>query len=179
MRSTSRRLTWSRSESSVSSRSRHACAVARLLVMNAFSASASIASAISLMRGSDSLLRHRAGRKVAACGLGDVDRQIADPLEVRVDLDGGNDDAQIDGNRLMQRQKLEGAIVDRDLHARSLRRRRWPPRRACRDRARRAPRWPTTVARRRPRLRAKLLLERGKVFEKVRRNRACRGRSHN
>jgi hypothetical protein len=52
---------------------------------------------------------------VAARRLGDVHGEIADPLQVGVDLDRGDDDAQVDGYRLLQRQQFEGAIVDRHL----------------------------------------------------------------
>ena len=53
--------------------------------------------------------------QVALAGLGDVDGQVADPLEVGVDLDGGDDDAQVGGHRLVQRQQLEAAVVDFDV----------------------------------------------------------------
>ena len=49
--------------------------------------------------------------QVALAGLGDVHRQVADPLQVGVDLHGRDDDAQVGGHRLMQGQQLEAAIV--------------------------------------------------------------------
>ena len=49
--------------------------------------------------------------QVALAGLGDVHRQVADPLEVGVDLDRGDDHAQVGGHRLVQRQQLEAAVV--------------------------------------------------------------------
>ena len=53
--------------------------------------------------------------QVAGHGFGDVDRQIADAFEVGVDLDRGDDGAQVDGHRLVQRQQLEAAVVDLDV----------------------------------------------------------------
>ena len=49
--------------------------------------------------------------QVALAGFADVDGQVADALEVGVDLDGGDDHAQVGGHRLVQRQQLEAAIV--------------------------------------------------------------------
>ena len=69
--------------------------------------------------------------RVARAGLGDVDGQVADALEVGVDLDGGDDRPQVDGHRLVQRQQREAPAVDLDVqrverlvageHARSIR----------------------------------------------------------
>ena len=53
--------------------------------------------------------------RVAPGGLGDVDREVADALEVRVDLHGRDDRAQVDGHRLVQRQQREAAVVDLDV----------------------------------------------------------------
>ena len=53
--------------------------------------------------------------QVALAGLGDVDRQVADPLEVGVDLDRRDDGAQVGGHRLVQGQQLEAAVVDLDV----------------------------------------------------------------
>ena len=61
------------------------------------------------------LVGDRAVVDVAARRFGDVHRQIADPLEVGVDLDRRDDDAQVDRHRLLQGQELEGAIVDAHL----------------------------------------------------------------
>ena len=123
------------------------------------------------MRGSSCCSATVPRREIAACGLGDVDRQVADPLEVRVDLDGSHDHAQIDGDRLMQRQKLEGAIVDRHLHRVHFavaNRHLVEPVEIVIDEpldGRRESRSDDFAFMR------KLLLERGEVFEKVRRNR--------
>ncbi len=48
--------------------------------------------------------------------LGDVDREVADPLQGGVDLDGGDDEAQVAGHRLVERQRLEAVLLDVDLH---------------------------------------------------------------
>ena len=53
--------------------------------------------------------------EVALARLGDVDRQIADALEIGVDLDRGHDGPQIGGHRLVERQQLEAAIVQLDV----------------------------------------------------------------
>ena len=53
--------------------------------------------------------------KIAAPGLSNVHGQIADPLEIGVDLDGRHDDAEIRRHRLMQREQLEAAIIDFDM----------------------------------------------------------------
>ena len=47
--------------------------------------------------------------------LGDVDREVADALEVGVDLDGGDDRAQVGRHRLIERQQREAAAVDLDV----------------------------------------------------------------
>ena len=54
-------------------------------------------------------------RDVLARGLGDVDREIADALEVGVDLDGRDDRPQIDGHRLVERQQREAAAIELDV----------------------------------------------------------------
>ena len=54
-------------------------------------------------------------RDVAPRRLGDVDRQVADALEVGVDLDRRDDRAQVGGHRLVQRQQREAAVVDLDV----------------------------------------------------------------
>ena len=46
---------------------------------------------------------------------GDVDRQVADALEVGVDLHGRDDRAQVGGHRLVQREQREAAVVDLDV----------------------------------------------------------------
>ncbi len=53
--------------------------------------------------------------QIALGRLGDVDGEIADALEVGVDLDGGDNRPQVGGHRLMQRQQLEAAVVDLDV----------------------------------------------------------------
>src|SRR3990172_6629987 len=47
--------------------------------------------------------------------LRDVDRLVADPLHVRVDLHRGGDEAEIDGRRLAQRDELDARLVDLDV----------------------------------------------------------------
>ena len=54
-------------------------------------------------------------RGVAPRGLGDVHRQIADALEVGVDLHGGDDRAQVGGHGLVEREQREAAAVDLDV----------------------------------------------------------------
>jgi hypothetical protein len=51
-------------------------------------------------------------RDVAARRFGDVDRQVADALEVRVDLHCGDDGPEVGGHRLVEREKREAAAVD-------------------------------------------------------------------
>ena len=51
----------------------------------------------------------------AAYSLGDIDGEVTDALEVGIDLDGGDDRAQVDRHRLVQRQELEAAAVDLDV----------------------------------------------------------------
>jgi hypothetical protein len=53
--------------------------------------------------------------QVALAGLGDVHRQVADPLEVGVDLHGRHDRPQVGRHRLVQREQLEAAVVDLDV----------------------------------------------------------------
>ena len=53
--------------------------------------------------------------QVALDRLGDVDREVADALEVGVDLDRRDDRAQVHRHRLVQRQQLEAAVVDFDV----------------------------------------------------------------
>ena len=49
--------------------------------------------------------------------LGDVHRQVADPLDVGDDLERGHDEAQIGGDRLAAGEHEEGEFVDLDLVA--------------------------------------------------------------
>ena len=65
-------------------------------------------------RDVDQLLDRRVAER-SARRLGDVDRQIADPLEVGVDLDRRDDGAQVGRHRLVQRQQREAAAVDLDV----------------------------------------------------------------
>ena len=51
----------------------------------------------------------------ADAGLGDVDGLIADALEVVVDAGDGEDEAEVGGHQLMQREELEDAVVDFEL----------------------------------------------------------------
>ncbi len=53
--------------------------------------------------------------QVAGHRLRDVDGEIADALEVGVDLDGGDDGAKIDRHRLIEGQQCEAAAVDLDM----------------------------------------------------------------
>ena len=46
---------------------------------------------------------------------GDVDRHVADPLQIVVDLHGGDDQPQIDGHRLMEGQGLHALLLHLDL----------------------------------------------------------------
>ena len=52
---------------------------------------------------------------VALGRLGDVHRQVADALEIGVDLDRGHDGPQVGRHRLVQRQQLQHAVVDLDV----------------------------------------------------------------
>ncbi len=52
---------------------------------------------------------------VAPRRLGDVDGEVADALEIGVDLHGRDDRAQVDGHRLVERQQREAAVVDLDV----------------------------------------------------------------
>ena len=52
---------------------------------------------------------------VALAGLGDVHRQVADALEIGVDLHRRDDGAQVGGHRLMERQQPEAAVVNLDV----------------------------------------------------------------
>ncbi len=52
---------------------------------------------------------------VALGRFGDVDRQIADPFEVGVDLDRAHHRPQIRRHRLVQRQQLQHPVVDLDV----------------------------------------------------------------
>ncbi len=65
-------------------------------------------------RNVDQLLDRRT-LHVTPRGFGDVDGEIADPLEVGVDLDRGDDRPQVGGHRLVQRQQREAAVVDLDV----------------------------------------------------------------
>ena len=47
--------------------------------------------------------------------MGDVHRHVADPLQIVVDLHGGDDQPQIDGHRLMQCQGLHALLFHLDL----------------------------------------------------------------
>src|SRR6266478_4499808 len=44
--------------------------------------------------------------------LGDVDRLITDALKIVVDARDGEDEAEVDGHELVQREKLDDAVVD-------------------------------------------------------------------
>ncbi len=54
-------------------------------------------------------------RHVALRRLGNVDGEVADALQVGVDLHGGDDRAQVDRHRLVERQQREAAVVDLDV----------------------------------------------------------------
>ena len=69
---------------------------------------------IAHLRDVDELLHWRM-RGVPFPGFRDVDREISDPFEVGVDLDGRDDCPQVGRHRLVQRQQLEAAIVDLDV----------------------------------------------------------------
>ena len=47
--------------------------------------------------------------------LGDVDREVADALEIGVDLHRRDNGAQVHGHRLIERQQREAAVVDLDM----------------------------------------------------------------
>src|SRR5207249_274950 len=53
--------------------------------------------------------------EVARRGFGDVDGQIADAFQVRVDLHRRQDGAEVDRHRLVQREQLHAAAVDLDV----------------------------------------------------------------
>ena len=60
----------------------------------------------------------RAGRSRAQSfmrlrALGDVGGLVADALQVAIDLDDGEDEAQVDGHRLLLGEQLVGHLVDR------------------------------------------------------------------
>ena len=46
----------------------------------------------------------------------DIDRFVADALQVVVDLDGGNEKPQVHGHRLIKRQQLQALLLDLHLH---------------------------------------------------------------
>ena len=48
---------------------------------------------------------------------GDVDGLVADALEVGVDADDGEDEAQVDGHGLLHGEEVEGHLVDLALEA--------------------------------------------------------------
>jgi hypothetical protein len=50
--------------------------------------------------------------KDASGGLGDVDGLVADAFEIIVDAGNGKDEPEINGHQLMEREKLENAVVD-------------------------------------------------------------------
>ena len=85
---------------------------------NASSASRSIAWAMSAIRGMSISFLTGGCAHVAPRRLGDVDREVADPLEVGVDLDRRDDRPQVGGHRLIQRQQREAAAVDLDVQLR-------------------------------------------------------------
>ena len=84
---------------------------------NASSASRSIVWAMVAIRGMSISFLTGGVRRVAARRFGDVDRQIADALEVGVDLHGGDDRPEVGGHRLVERQQREAAVVDLDVQA--------------------------------------------------------------
>ena len=49
--------------------------------------------------------------------LGDVDRVVADPLQVVVDLQRRHEEPQVHGDRLLQGEQLDGLLLDDHLHA--------------------------------------------------------------
>ena len=59
--------------------------------------------------GTGSVSRQRDG------ALGDVDGEVADALELVVDLDDGHDEAQVAGHRLVEREDLEALLLELDL----------------------------------------------------------------
>ena len=48
--------------------------------------------------------------------LADIDRVVADPLEVGGDLEPGRDEAQVAGGGLMEGEQVEAALVALDIH---------------------------------------------------------------
>ena len=48
-------------------------------------------------------------------GFRDVDGEVADPLEVGVDLDRGDDRPQVRRHRLVEGQEFEAAVIDLDV----------------------------------------------------------------
>ena len=67
-----------------------------------------------MLRDVDQLLDRRV-RRVAPRRLGDVHRQVADALEIGVDLHGRDDGAEVGRHRLIERQQREAAVVDLDV----------------------------------------------------------------
>src|SRR5215813_5825790 len=66
------------------------------------------------LRNVDQLLDRRV-QGVTLRGFCDVDGQIANALEIRIDLDGGNDRAEVGGHRLVQSEEREASTVDLDM----------------------------------------------------------------
>ncbi len=53
--------------------------------------------------------------RVAPRRFGDVDRQVAHPLEIGVDLDRRDNRPEVGRHRLVERQQREAAVVDLDV----------------------------------------------------------------
>ena len=53
--------------------------------------------------------------KDARRGLRDVDGLVADALEIVVDAGNGQDEAEVDGHQLVEREELHDAVVDFEL----------------------------------------------------------------
>ena len=142
------------------------------LEMNALAHRRSISSAISLIRGrSINCFTGAVPEIVAARRLGDIDREIADALQIAVDLDRRHNDAQIDRHRLVQGQQLEAAIVDLDLQRSLIGSSPWTTSSSITGSRSTSPLDRTAIrARRQPRpSRSKRLLERSELFDEVRR----------
>ena len=94
----------------------------------------SASSAVSRMRAVRSAItgeaarhRHRVLVGKLHGALADVGGEVADALELAVDLDDGDDEAQVAGHRLVQREELEALLLDLDLVLVDRRRRRRSP----------------------------------------------------
>ena len=67
------------------------------------------------MRGRSTYGFTRGMAEDAEAALRDVDGLIADALEIVVDARDGEDEAEVGGHQLMEREELDDAVVDFEL----------------------------------------------------------------